>query len=365
MTGSKVYFMDFHHSEEINFLDKFEKFIRKTDLETIDFEKKFTAIKLHFGEYGNMVYLRPGYARVIASIVKEHGGIPFATDCSTLYAGKRKNAVEHLDTASFNGFNPQSLGCNVIIADGLKGDDDVEIPIEGEFFKSAKIGRAIADSDVIITISHFKCHEMGGMGGAIKNMAMGCASRRGKMDQHADGKVSIDKDSCHGCGMCMKSCGSNAISLKNKKAEVDNSKCTGCGLCIPACHFDAISAIFGKSLESLCKKMAEYAYASIVGKPNFHIAIITDVSPYCDCRPNCELPIVPNVGILASFDPVALDVACADLVNKQTVIPGSQADKEGCKDIFTRVHPDTDWRWMTDHAEKMGMGVTKYELIKL
>ena len=364
MTVSKVYFTDFHHDVEDNFLEKFEKFIIKAGIGDIDYGKKFTAIKIHFGEYGNMAYLRPGYARTVASIVKEHGGMPFVTDCNTLYAGRRKNALEHLDTAAANGFNSVSLGCNIIIGDGLKGDDDVEIPVNGEYVKNAKIGRSIADADVIVTISHFKCHEMAGIGGALKNLAMGCASRRGKMEQHANGKVHVDKDKCIGCKRCTKMCAAEAISVKDKKATVNENKCTGCGLCIASCHYDAIDAVYG-SKDAMCKKMAEYAKAATLNKPCFYINIIADVSPNCDCRASCELPIVPNVGILASTDPVAIDVACADLVNQQTVIPGSHADKEGPEDIFLRTNPDTDWKITTDHAEKIGMGSSKYELIKI
>ena len=291
--------------------------------------------------------------------------MPFVTDCNTLYAGKRKNALEHLDCAAANGFTAQTLGCNVIIADGLKGDDDVEIPIDGELIKNAKIGRAIADADILLTISHFKCHEMAGMGGSIKNMAMGCASRRGKMDQHSGGKPLIIEDKCRGCRTCIASCGSDAITVENKKAKIDVSKCVGCSKCIPACRFDAILTDYDATTEDMCKKMAEYAYAAMLGKPNFHISVISDVSPYCDCSGACELPVVPNIGILASFDPVALDQACADMVNKAMVIPGSHADREGSDDIFTRVNPNTDWHITIDHAVKMGMGTTEYEIVRI
>ena len=365
MAGSKVYFMDFHLDAESNFLEKFEKFVRKTGIDKIDFEKKYTAIKIHFGEYGNMAYLRPGYARTVAKIVRELGGIPYATDCNTLYAGMRKNALDHLDCAAANGFTAQSLGCNVIIADGIKGDDDVEIPIDGDYVKRAKIGHAIADADVMITISHFKCHEMAGLGGSIKNMAMGCASRRGKMEQHSGGKPIVLEDKCRGCRNCLKSCGSDAIVIENKKARIDHDRCVGCSLCIPACHFDAINTDYDTTTEELCKKMAEYAAASIKDKPNFHICVISDVSPYCDCRSAIELPIVPNIGILASFDPVAIDMACADMVNNAATIPGSVADVDGEDDVFTRIHPQTRWKITIDQAVKMGMGTTEYELVKI
>lgn len=365
MAGSKVYFTDFHLGPEDSFVDKFEKLVRKAEIGKIDFEKKFAAIKIHFGEYGNIAYLRPLYARTVASMIREMGGYPFVSDCNTLYAGRRKNALEHLDTAAANGYTAQTVGCNVIIGDGLKGDDDVEVPIDGELIKSARIGRAFVDADVIVTITHFKCHEMAGIGGSIKNMAMGCASRRGKMAQHSEGKPTVNKDLCRGCGQCAKFCASDAITIKDKKCNVDHSKCVGCGLCIPACHFDAINVDYDSSLEDLCKKMAEYAYAAIKGKPNFHIAIISDVVPYCDCRSSTELPIVPNIGMLASFDPVALDQACADLVNKQTVIPGSHADHDGPGDTITKANPVVKWRVTIDHAVKMGMGTTEYELIEL
>ena len=365
MAGSEVYFTDFHLEPTDNFLEKFERLVKKAGIAKIDFEKKFTAIKIHFGEYGNVAYLRPGYARTVASIVKELGGMPFVADCSTLYAGNRKNALEHLDTAAANGYTAQTLGCNVIIGDGLKGDDDVEIPIDGDLIKSAKIGRAFADADVIVTISHFKCHEMAGIGGAIKNMAMGCASRRGKMAQHNNGKPSLMKDLCRGCGRCVKMCGSEAISITDGKAAIDRDRCVGCGLCIPACHFDAIYADYDSSIEDMCKKMAEYAHAAILGKPNFHISIISDVMPYCDCRSASELPIVPNIGVLASFDPVALDKACADLVNAQMPIPGSKADVGTEGDNITRANPQVKWELTLEHAVKMGMGTEEYELIKI
>lgn len=365
MTGSDVFLADFHMNSETNFLKRFEDLVRKAGIGTIDFGKKFVAIKIHFGEYGNVAYLRPGYARTVAEIVREKGGLPFVTDCNTLYAGRRKNALEHLDCAAANGFTAQSVGCNVIISDGLKGDDDVEIPVNGDLIKSAKIGRGIADADIIVTISHFKCHEKAGMGGSLKNLAMGCASRRGKMEQHSEEKPVISAEKCRGCGNCFKTCGSNAISMRGKKASIDRDRCVGCGMCIPACRFDAIETVYDAASEKMCKKMAEYACAAIIGKPNFHISVITDVMPYCDCRAASELPIVPNIGILASFDPVALDVACADLVNGSAVIPGSIADKEGCDDIFTRVNPGTNWRITVDQAVKIGIGSSEYRIVRI
>ncbi|MFA7150432.1 MAG: DUF362 domain-containing protein, partial [Candidatus Methanomethylophilaceae archaeon] len=279
----------------------------------------------------------------------------------------RKNALEHIDTAYLNGFTPMTAGCNIIIADGLKGSDDIEIPIGGEYVKNAKIGRAIYDSDVIITLSHFKCHELTGFGGALKNLGMGCASRRGKMEQHSASKPVFMRNLCRGCGKCIETCGSEAISLNEGKAQLDTDKCVGCGICISRCAFDAISAKIDQSNDVLCKKMAEYAAAAILNKPNFHISLITDVSPFCDCHGSNDVPVVSDVGMLASFDPVALDMACADLVNEQPILHNSSAhlNKGRYKDVFECTQPTTDWRITLEHAEKMGLGTMKYELIKL
>ena len=194
MEKSKVYFTDMRALPGTNLPQKLNKLVRVAGIGNIDFEKKMVAIKIHFGEPGNLSYLRPNYAKVIVDVVKSLGGMPFLTDCNTLYVGRRKNALDHLEAAYENGFSPFSTGCHVIIGDGLKGTDDVEVPVvNGELCKSAKIGRAIMDADVFISLSHFKGHECTGFGGTLKNIGMGCGSRAGKMDQHKSGKPSVDK----------------------------------------------------------------------------------------------------------------------------------------------------------------------------
>ena len=364
--GSDVYFTDLFVGGEGSRLERLDALIRASGLDRIDMEGKFVAIKIHFGEHGNLSYIRHNYVPVLARFIREKGGIPFLTDCNTLYVGKRKNAVEHLETAMRNGFSPYATDCQVIIADGLKGDDDVEVPIDGEYVKNAKIGRAIVDADIIISLSHFKVHEMTGIGGAVKNLAMGCASRRGKMEQHSSGKTYVVEGKCRGCRTCVGHCGSGAISIVGKKAVIDHGRCTGCGMCIAACRFDAIEAEFSDSVRDLCCRMAEYAAASVLGKPNFHICMVTDVTPFCDCHAGNDSPVVPDVGFFASYDPVALDQACAEAVLAQPVNPGCFADgKTGGKDLFSRMHPITDWEITLDHAEKIGLGVREFNLIRL
>ena len=233
-----------------NLPDKLKKLILKAGIGEIDFEKKMTAIKIHFGEPGNLSFLRPNYAKAVADVVKELGGRPFLTDCNTLYVGRRKDALEHLSAAYENGFNLLSTGCHIIIGDGLKGTDDVSVPVEGEtLVKEAKIGKAIMDADVFISLSHFKGHEMTGFGGCFKNIGMGCGSRAGKMEQHNSGKPSVDQSVCVGCRVCSRNCAHGAISFPEKKAVIDHGKCVGCGRCLGACNFDAMSEFNRKKKE--------------------------------------------------------------------------------------------------------------------
>jgi uncharacterized Fe-S center protein len=305
---------------------------------------------------------------VIADKVSNKGGIPFLTDCSTLYVGKRKNAVEHLETAGLNGFSSVSTGCQIIMGDGLKGTNDIEIPFSGHHIKTAKIGREIHDADILISLNHFKCHELTAFGGALKNIGMGCASRRGKMELHTSGKPNISESKCRGCSKCIEVCAHSAITIAGK-ASIDHKKCVGCGRCIGACPFDAVSSNMDEDVDVICYKIVEYAAAVMAGKPGFHVSVIADVSPFCDCHKENDIPLRPNVGMLASFDPVALDKACVDLAQRQPMNAGSRLhiNSGGVKpdDIFKCVHPITRWQATFEHAERIGFGSSKYELTEI
>jgi uncharacterized Fe-S center protein len=364
---SKVYFTDMRCKGGESLLEKLEKLIVKAGIQNIDFNKRFVAIKLHFGEPGNLSFLRPNFAKTVADKIKSLGGLPFLTDCGTLYVGRRNNAVVHLDAAAENGFSPLTTGCHIIIGDGVKGTDDVEVPVNGEYFQSAKIGRAIMDADIFISLNHFKGHELAGFGGAIKNIGMGSGSRAGKMLMHSSGKPEIDQDECVGCRVCSKYCNQGAISYgENGKATIDLEKCVGCGRCIGTCAFHAIYAGDFNSNKDLNCKMAEYAKAVLDGRPHFHISIVNQVSPYCDCHAENDAAIIPDVGMFASFDPVALDRACIDAVNAAPALESSiLSEREKTGDHFTSIHPATDWRDQIDHAVKIGLGNGEYELIAL
>jgi uncharacterized Fe-S center protein len=368
MEKSKVYFTDMHTTMNENLQQKLTRLIKTAGIGQIDFDKKYTAIKMHFGEPGNLAYLRPNYAKTMVDIVKELGGKPFLTDCNTLYVGGRKNSLDHLDSAYVNGFSPFSTGCHIMIGDGLKGTDEVLVPVKGgKYVKEAKIGHTIMDADVFISLTHFKGHEAAGIGGTLKNIGMGCGSRAGKMEMHSSGKPYISKDDCIGCGQCAKNCAHSAITIKNKKSSIDHDKCVGCGRCIGVCPVDAVKPASDESNDILNKKIVEYSCAVLDGRPNFHVSLVIDVSPYCDCHAENDVPIVPDVGMFASFDPVALDLACADAVNRQPAITDSLLDKNGNTnhDHFTDVSPETDWKMLIDHAVELNLGSNEYELITI
>lgn len=371
MDKSKVYFTDMRAKSGYNLLEKLDKLIVAAGITDIDFKDKFAAIKIHFGEPGNLSFLRPNFAKVVADRVKKQGGRPYLTDCNTLYVGRRKNALDHIDAAYENGFTPFSTGCQIIIGDGLKGTDEIEVALEGtQYLKSARIGTGVMDADVYISLAHFKGHEATGFGGAIKNTGMGCGSRAGKMEMHCGGKPITDPALCRSCGQCVKNCAHNAISFVAKKAQIDHDKCVGCGRCIGACNFDAIANPTNSANDELNCKMAEYAKAVVWGKPAFYINIVNQVSPYCDCHSENDAPIIPDVGMFASYDPIALDVACADACNAATPTQHSILGEQLAKghdhhDHFTNTSPDTNWKSCMEHGEKIGLGLMSYELITI
>lgn len=373
MEKSKVYFTDFRTRVGVSLTEKLQRLIKKAGITDIDMDGKFVAIKMHFGELGNLSYLRPNYAKAVADVVKECGGKPFLTDCNTLYPGSRKNALEHLDCANINGFNTITTGCQIIIGDGLRGTDDITVPVRnGEYCKEAYIGRAVMDADIFISLTHFKGHESTGFGGAIKNIGMGCGSRAGKMHQHNSGKPIVHDDLCRGCRRCAKECGSDAITYENGKAVINQDICKGCGRCIGACAFDAIENQNWNANEILGRKMAEYSQAVCDGRPTFHISLVRDISPNCDCHGENDAPILPDVGIFASFDPAALDQACVDACLHATPMPNSQLSDNLADphwhhhhDNFLDSNPNVRWKETLEHAEKIGLGTREYELIQM
>lgn len=336
MNTSKVYFTNLRTTPSSNLLDKMERLVKRAGIANIDFKNQFVAIKIHFGEPGNLAYIRPNYAARLVSLLRELGAKPFLTDCNTLYSGRRSNAVDHLQSAMENGFNPMSAGCNVII----------------------------------ISMNHFKGHEQAGFGGALKNLGMGCASVGGKLELHCASQPRIDTEACKGCNICVKHCAHDAIHLNNnRKAEIDYERCVGCGQCVALCQYDGAVMGEGDTSERLNYKIDEYTKAVLSDKPHFHVSFIMNVSPECDCWNHNDAAIIPDLGIAASFDPVALDKACADMVINAPIIGGNKLAEahphehlEG-EDKFHLIHPDTNWQAGLRYAEEIGLGSQAYELI--
>ena len=372
MAASKVYFTNLRSKASQNLLKKLENLIVKAGIYQIDFQKKIVAVKIHFGEPGNLAYLRPNYAACIVKLLKAKEAIPFLTDCNTLYYGRRSNAPSHLESAFENGYNPLATDCPVIIGDGIKGTDYREIELNGEYCTIAKIGSAVADSDIIISMNHFKGHEMTGFGGALKNLGMGCASVGGKLFLHSGSSPRIFEANCTGCRICEKYCAYGAIKVaKDKIAHIDYDKCVGCGQCVAVCQYDSARVVWQNSSETVCRRVAEYSLAVVKDKPAFHINFIMNVSPDCDCFGFNDYPLVPDIGMAASYDPVALDQASADLVIAAPALPGSRiykdhnhGDMKG-EDKFKLAHPDTFWQAGLDHGVKIGLGKKDYELINV
>lgn len=375
MNKSKVYFTDFRTKLGEGLPTKLKRLIKRAGIQEMDLDQKFVAIKMHFGELGNLGFLRPNYAKAVADVVKELGGMPFLTDCNTLYPGSRKNALEHLQCAWENGFTPLTVGCPILIGDGLKGTDDIDVYVEGgEYIKMAKIGRAVMDADVLISLTHFKGHEMTGFGGTIKNIGMGCGSRAGKKEQHSNGKPVIEEALCRGCRRCLNECANQGLVFQEetRKMTIDEDHCVGCGRCLGACNFDAISFKNDAATKELNCRMAEYTKAVLDGRPNFHISLIVDVSPNCDCHSENDAPILPNIGMFASFDPLALDQACVDACLKSDPLPNSQLmeqmqspDFHDHHDHFENTTPDSEYKTCLDHGQKIGLGNREYELIRM
>jgi uncharacterized protein len=366
---SRVYFTDLRTTPKRSLLAKIDDLLSRTKINTRIRKNDLVAVKLHFGEEGNTAYLRPVFLRTIVERIKLVGARPFLTDTNTLYKGSRSDSVTHIATAIRNGFDYSCTGCPIIIADGLRGASGVEVAIDGGLLKEASIAREIADADSLVGVTHFKGHELSGFGGTLKNLGMGCASRKGKLVQHSSVSPKVNRTHCKGCGLCAGFCPAHAIGLSEKKASINGEVCIGCGECILICPARAIEIDWNESPDRFQKKMAEYARAALAGKEkkSLFLNFVMQVSPACDCYPNSDAPIVKDIGILASTDPVSIDAASCDLVNSEESLPHSVIKKALPKgeDKWRAIYPSIDWNIQLDHAEKMGLGERKYALVKI
>jgi len=355
----KVYFAPIEGSvREFNFEGKLKKLFSAAGLDKVFSPDELVAVKIHFGEKGNTGHIAPKHTGYIINEIRRRRGKPFLTDTTTLYRGQRGNAVDHLALADEHGYNFRNCGAPLVIADGLRGQSGVAIKIKGKHFRQAHIASEFAHADAMITLSHATGHIGTGFACALKNLGMGCASRGGKRAQHSHMRPQADRLKCTACSECVKWCPENAIKLVKKKkkvAQINAKKCIGCGQCFSVCRFSAIEFDWGNMGRDLQERIAEYALAAAaaLGGKVGYINFLTRITESCDCMGIDEPRIVPDIGLVAGRDPVAVDAASYDLI----------AERNG--DVFKELYPDFEVRDQFTHAEKIGLGTSKYKIIKV
>ena len=352
--SSKVYFSSLLNVKHDSPLKKITSLLERCNIFNTYEKDDLVAVKVHFGELGNTSFIRLVFLRPVIEALKKTGTNPYLTDTNTLYVGMRTNSVDHLHNANLNGFNYSTLQVPSLIADGLRGENTTDIKVDFGILKKIKIASDIINADGMMVVSHFKGHEISGFGGAIKNLSMGCASRQGKLDMHSVNKPVVKQSKCNICGRCVINCQSNAIEIK-EKALITN-KCAGCARCIAVCPEQAITILWNETSELTQKKMVEYAFGVTkkFSPKILFLNILTSMSPACDCYPGNDKPVTHDIGFLSSSDPVALDKASFDLVQKQAG-----------KDPFKEVYPEIDSTIQFHYAEKIGFGSIDYELVEV
>ncbi len=354
---SRVFFVSVSESDSLSVVqDKLLRLLNQSNLFDFIQPSDSVAVKLHFGEEGNTGFVRPAYLKVVCTKVKERGAAPFLSDTNTLYRGSRASSGDHLKLAYKHGFTPKVTGAEVIIPDDTDITNTQEIDINQRFIKRAHVLSAYIKAQALIGVAHFKGHMMTGFGGALKNIGMGCATRQGKLEQHSDIAPIIYLNNCLGCAACALVCLPKAISIKNKKASINGAMCTGCASCIAACQHNAIDIHWVSGKDTIQEKLVEYAKAILDSKKKKRafINFCLKITKECDCLAKDDPRIVPDIGIFASLDPVAIDKACLDMVNEK-------ADR----DIFRKLHANVNGLKHLEYAQTIGLGSLKYDLLSV
>lgn len=364
--ASKVYFARAGGRHGMGPVEKIELLFERAEFGEMISERDLVALKMHFGERGNTTFLSPAYIRPIVEKIKEKGGRPFLTDTGCLYFSGRSNARDHLIVAAEHGFSLETCGAPVLIADGLRGSDTVKVEVDLKHFNTVEIAGAIHEANCLFAVSHVTGHGLTGLASAIKNLGMGAASRRMKMAVHDQVRPAVDDEKCNLCQTCIENCPRVALSLVNDQIRLDSEICIGCGECAAICPQKAISVTWRGNPFLAQEKLAEITYAVLKNKKGkaafFNLAI--NVTPSCDCWNYSQAPFVPDIGYLASKDPVAIDRACADLVNQSIMIsaPRGKEVKPEAPDKFNYL-TGIEWERQISYAEEIGLGSSDYELV--
>ncbi len=350
----KVYFLAATDEEEDSRLcERLQQLLAAENLLGCIADQDITAVKTHFGESLKLGFARPLYLRMLGEAVKERGGLPFLTETSTLYKGNRSDAIRHINHAHRQGFDHAATGMPIIMADGLFGDEEVAVPVPGSPHSPVHIAALFAKCNALVMVSHFTGHLLAGFGATIKNLGMGCASRKGKMSQHSTAKPKIIKKNCIGCGICVEWCPKEAVTLQDGVAQIAANRCIGCGQCLAMCRFGAVKFNWGATCEDLQQKIVEHAcgVANLFQGKSLYLNILTRISKDCDCMGQTYEKIVPDIGILVCRDPVALDAASLDLVEERAELQ------------LSRLAYDIPYRFQLEYAKKLSFGSLDYELI--
>lgn len=320
--------------------------------------RDFVAVKIQVGEKNDVTYVKPPLVRAVVDKIKARQALPFLTETSTLYKGERENAVKHLLHAHAHGFSIDAVGAPFIMADGLTGDAEAEVRIDGELHQTVKVAREVLSADALIAIAHPTGHVAAGLGACIKTLGMGLASRMGKMRQHSAMKPEVISKNCRFCQKCLRSCPQEAIIERDGHAYILTEKCIGCGECLAMCRFDAVKYDWGAESGHLQRSMAEHAYGVVKDKRDkcFFFNVMVDMTKDCDCLDRPQKKLIPDLGILASDDPVAIDKAMLDLT--------AQANANG-RDLAHQAYRHLEGQIQIEHGARIGLGSLQYTLIQV
>lgn len=354
---STVYFIGVNQKDDVYCVaNKFKKLLAESCL--LDYVKSQSkvGIKIHFGEEANTGYVKPDYVKILCDELKKKSVSCFIGDTNTLYRGRRTNSKDHLELAKEHGFFRENLGVEILVPDENFKENISLLKVGGKFIKNASVASVFVNTDNLIGVAHFKGHILTGFGGALKNIGMGCASRSGKLEQHSSLCPVVRLKKCTGCKACFNICPAKAVSMENQKSKIHPDSCVGCASCIAVCKSNAIDVDWESGSETIQYKMIEYAKAVIsrTSGNNIFINFAIKITKECDCIAKDDPRISPDIGIFASLDPVALDTACLDAVNRMNG-----------KNVFVEVHPNRSGMIHLEYAQSIGLGNLEYELVEI